>query len=75
MFLLPNSSEQPILLKLLGVPALPSRLDEEMTEHRHGEGGKRGCDRAKPDLAALVRQRHVLRHERDFPFLVGVVKF
>jgi hypothetical protein len=50
-------------------------LDEEMADHRHGEGGECGCNRAKPDFAALVRQGHVLRHGRDFPSLADVVKF
>lgn len=51
------------------------RLDEEVTEDGHGEGGERGGERTDPDFAALVRQGHVLWHGRDFPFLAPGVKF
>src|SRR5262249_39910290 len=33
------------------------------------------CDRAEPDLAALVRQRHLLWHGVHFPSLADGVKF
>jgi hypothetical protein len=46
-----------------------------MAQDGHRQRSECSGERTDPDFAALVRQGHLLWHERHFPFSTGVVKF